>query len=209
MDCSPPGSSVHGFFQARILEWVAISFSTDLSLKNKTPKALMPGQLLQRTVPQCHKCRCSHFPAVLCFFQLACSNQDPIAILLVTCFNLEHSHHASCFPLLLFFNLRNQIIYPVEFQIIYPVEFLPGEVLKVCSNAKAEDSTQVPRCAESGCSILTRLAGSPSVILFVENSHIPRCVPSYRLEYIRLLKELDQAGTRVALTQGGPLRATS
>ena len=27
MDCSPPGSSVHGFLQARILEWVAISFS--------------------------------------------------------------------------------------------------------------------------------------------------------------------------------------
>ena len=26
-DCSPPGSSVHGFLQARILEWVAISFS--------------------------------------------------------------------------------------------------------------------------------------------------------------------------------------
>ena len=27
MDCSPPGSSVHGVLQARILEWVAISFS--------------------------------------------------------------------------------------------------------------------------------------------------------------------------------------
>ena len=28
MDCSLPGSSVHGIFQARELEWVAISFST-------------------------------------------------------------------------------------------------------------------------------------------------------------------------------------
>ena len=27
MDCSPPGSSVHGSFQARVLEWVAIAFS--------------------------------------------------------------------------------------------------------------------------------------------------------------------------------------
>ena len=27
MDCSPRGSSVHGIFQARILEWVAIPFS--------------------------------------------------------------------------------------------------------------------------------------------------------------------------------------
>ena len=30
MDCSPPGSSVHGISQARILQWVAISFSRDL-----------------------------------------------------------------------------------------------------------------------------------------------------------------------------------
>ena len=31
MDCSLPGSSVHGIFQARILEWVAISFSRESS----------------------------------------------------------------------------------------------------------------------------------------------------------------------------------
>ena len=30
MDCSPPGSSVHGILQARILEWVAIPFSRGL-----------------------------------------------------------------------------------------------------------------------------------------------------------------------------------
>ena len=29
MDCSPPGSSIHGVFQARVLEWVAIAFSSD------------------------------------------------------------------------------------------------------------------------------------------------------------------------------------
>ena len=29
MDCSPPGSSVHGIFQARILEWVAMPFSRE------------------------------------------------------------------------------------------------------------------------------------------------------------------------------------
>ena len=27
MDCSLPGSSIHGIFQARVLQWVAISFS--------------------------------------------------------------------------------------------------------------------------------------------------------------------------------------
>ena len=31
MDCSPPGSSVHGILQARIPEWVAISFSNDVN----------------------------------------------------------------------------------------------------------------------------------------------------------------------------------
>ena len=30
MDCSPPGSSVHGILQARILEWGAISSPGDL-----------------------------------------------------------------------------------------------------------------------------------------------------------------------------------
>ena len=31
MDCSLPGSSVHGIFQARVLEWGAIAFSDSLS----------------------------------------------------------------------------------------------------------------------------------------------------------------------------------
>ena len=31
MDCSLPGSSVHGIFQARVLEWGAIAFSGNCS----------------------------------------------------------------------------------------------------------------------------------------------------------------------------------
>ena len=31
MDCSLPGSSVHGIFQARVLEWGAIAFSAHIS----------------------------------------------------------------------------------------------------------------------------------------------------------------------------------
>ena len=31
MDCNPPGSSVHGIFQARVLEWDATAFSKFLS----------------------------------------------------------------------------------------------------------------------------------------------------------------------------------
>ena len=29
MDCSPPGSSIHGILQARVLEWGAIAFSVE------------------------------------------------------------------------------------------------------------------------------------------------------------------------------------
>ena len=32
VDCSPPGFSVYGILQARILEWVAISFSRKLTI---------------------------------------------------------------------------------------------------------------------------------------------------------------------------------
>ena len=42
MDCSPPGSFVHGIFQARILEWVAIPFSRGSSHpRNQTPGSLL------------------------------------------------------------------------------------------------------------------------------------------------------------------------
>ena len=37
MDCSAPGSSIHGIFQARVLEWGAIVFSMDGSYKGKNP----------------------------------------------------------------------------------------------------------------------------------------------------------------------------
>ena len=35
MDCSPPGSSIHGIFQARVLEWGAIAFSDKLARKRQ------------------------------------------------------------------------------------------------------------------------------------------------------------------------------
>ena len=41
MDCSPPGSSVHGIFQARILEWLAISYSRALSDPGSEPMPLV------------------------------------------------------------------------------------------------------------------------------------------------------------------------
>jgi len=45
MDCSPPGSSVPGIFQARKLEWVAISFSWFSILAWRIPWTEEPGWL--------------------------------------------------------------------------------------------------------------------------------------------------------------------
>ena len=45
MDCSPPGSSVHGILQARILEWVAIPFSRGSSqCRNQTLVSFIAGR---------------------------------------------------------------------------------------------------------------------------------------------------------------------
>ena len=45
MDCSPPGSSVHGISQARILGWVAISISKGSSWpRDRTPVSLTAGR---------------------------------------------------------------------------------------------------------------------------------------------------------------------
>ena len=40
VDCSLPGSSIHGIFQARVLEWGAIVFSTPMEKKCKKAKWL-------------------------------------------------------------------------------------------------------------------------------------------------------------------------
>ena len=55
MDCSPPGSFVHGIFQARVLEWVAIAFSIRKSykipnLEDKRSCKLGNRPLLRRTL---------------------------------------------------------------------------------------------------------------------------------------------------------------
>ena len=43
MDCSPPGSSVHGIFQARVLEWGAIAFSELCFLPDSKESACNAG----------------------------------------------------------------------------------------------------------------------------------------------------------------------
>ena len=83
MDCSPPGSSVHGIFQARILEWVAISFSRGLnpglphcrqmlyclSHQGSQTQGLNPG------LPHCRQTlyRLSHQGSQIVFVLMICS----------------------------------------------------------------------------------------------------------------------------------------
>ena len=45
MDCSPPDSSVHGIFQAKVLEWGAIAFSKALKRKVKVKSLSRVGLL--------------------------------------------------------------------------------------------------------------------------------------------------------------------
>ena len=55
MDCSLPGSSVHGIFQARVLEWGAIAFSTRQHIKS-----------IDITLPtQVHLVKAMVFPVVM------------------------------------------------------------------------------------------------------------------------------------------------
>ena len=52
MDCSPPGSSIHGILQARTLEWVAISFSN----ANFSSSSLVAKLSLTLETPQTAAC---------------------------------------------------------------------------------------------------------------------------------------------------------
>ena len=51
MDCGPPGSSVCGILQARILEWVAIPFSRDLPNLGVKPDLALQANSLQSKPP--------------------------------------------------------------------------------------------------------------------------------------------------------------
>ena len=63
MDCSLPGSFIHGIFQARVLEWVAISFSRgSFQPRNRTQVSCIAGR---------HFYRLSHQEAQGCVLQFS------------------------------------------------------------------------------------------------------------------------------------------
>ena len=46
MDCRLPGSSVHGTYQARVLEWIAIAITNSWSLLKITSMSVIPSNRL-------------------------------------------------------------------------------------------------------------------------------------------------------------------
>ena len=58
MDCSPPGSSVHGVFQAIVLEWIPFSFSRGYSwLRDWTQVSHIAGRFFTLWTTRAHKLR--------------------------------------------------------------------------------------------------------------------------------------------------------
>ena len=57
MDCSLLGSSVHGIFQARVLEWVAIAFSDIRAAAAAAAKSLQSCQTLCNPIREKEECR--------------------------------------------------------------------------------------------------------------------------------------------------------
>ena len=49
MDCSPPGSSIHGIFQARVLEWDDIAFSVMVMEDFNSVKKIYVNIMLMKT----------------------------------------------------------------------------------------------------------------------------------------------------------------
>ena len=56
MNCSPPDSSVHGVFQARVLEWVAISYSRGSSWSKDQTRVSCVSRIGRKILYLCTTC---------------------------------------------------------------------------------------------------------------------------------------------------------
>ena len=79
MDCSLSGSSVHGILQARILEWVAISFSRGSSQpRDRTQVSCIAGRRFASKCPKYIPCKDNEFDLIwtCSFYRLAIEISD-------------------------------------------------------------------------------------------------------------------------------------
>ena len=75
MDCSLPGSSVHGICQARVLEWAAIAFSM---LKDNNPQIQRQPKDLRLTISAPGDKRCPLVERVIDLYRLFCGLLSPL-----------------------------------------------------------------------------------------------------------------------------------
>ena len=84
MDCSPPGSSVHGIFQARRLEWVAISFSRRSSQSgDETQVSCIAGRFFTTEPFHKHyliKCLCADLQAAVAIIRRRQWHPTPVPL---------------------------------------------------------------------------------------------------------------------------------
>ena len=66
MGCSLPGSSIHGVFQARVLEWGAIAFSSTTPWVRTKPRKVMSLAHCHRTVGQSQASHAGRYNSLLC-----------------------------------------------------------------------------------------------------------------------------------------------
>ena len=106
MDCSPPGSSVHGILQARILEWVAITISRDLPNPGTEPRspALQVDSLLSlfSSVQSLSHAQLFVTPwTAACQVSLSITNSQSLLKLMSIKLVMPSNHLILCCPLLL------------------------------------------------------------------------------------------------------------
>ena len=69
MDCSLSGSSIHGIFQARVLEWGAIAFSTDGDCSHEIKRCLLLGRKVMTNLDSILKSRDITLPTKVLLFK--------------------------------------------------------------------------------------------------------------------------------------------
>ena len=109
MDCNPPGSSVHGILQARILEWIAIQFYRESSrLRDQTRSPALQADSLPSELPEK-----PHGPLVLTYYLIGqtllrfsfCSKMGLPSFIGNTCWIFGDSSFLWCFIYIPFFSL--------------------------------------------------------------------------------------------------------
>ena len=91
VNCSSPGSSVHGILQARILKWVAIPFSRGLS--QPKDRGLNPSLLHCRRILYCLQISLCLFQSTAIFAEICSSFTESASFLNPFLFDTKSQSH--------------------------------------------------------------------------------------------------------------------